>query len=265
MMAAKAPYTATMTFDVASVREGKVDPLAGITMSGQFAPNSTVLRVSNWGIESLLSYAYGIEHFQVVGLPNWPWTTVFVIDARGDSDADAKMSTLNVDQQRMERQHMLQILLADRFKLRAHWETKAGDAYTLVVTKGGPRLGPEGSVPPTEEERNTFGAASIPAIHQTNYGRGYAFISHGGSMNELAANLAAQFSRPVSDETGLTGKYDFVLRYEGRWGRDRMADDMDSLPTLDRALQDQLGLRLEASKAPARVLAIDHVEKPSEN
>jgi uncharacterized protein (TIGR03435 family) len=69
----------------------------------------------------------------------------------------------------------------------------------------------------------------------------------------------------VVDKTELTGKYDFVVKYKDRWDRDRRADDMDPTPPLDRALQDELGLKLEPAKGPVKVLVIDHVEKPSEN
>jgi uncharacterized protein (TIGR03435 family) len=73
------------------------------------------------------------------------------------------------------------------------------------------------------------------------------------------------FGRPVSDKTGLTGKYDFVLKYQGRTDQDRSADDMDPTPPLDRALTEQLGLKVETAKGPVKVLVIDHVEKPTEN
>ena len=73
---ANAPYVATMTFDVASVRENKnVDVNAGITMSGQFVPHTTTLRAINWSIENLISYAYGVDQYQIVGAPKWPWPT----------------------------------------------------------------------------------------------------------------------------------------------------------------------------------------------
>ena len=79
---ADAPYVATMTFDVASVRENKsVDLNAGITTSGQFVPHTTTLRLVNWRIENVISYAYGVDEFQIVGAPKWPWPTVFVIEA----------------------------------------------------------------------------------------------------------------------------------------------------------------------------------------
>jgi uncharacterized protein (TIGR03435 family) len=77
--------------------------------------------------------------------------------------------------------------------------------------------------------------------------------------------LTAQFGRPVRDMTGLTGKYDFVLKYKGRWDRDRDADDLDPTLPMDRALQQELGLKVEAARGPVRTLVIDHVEKPQAN
>jgi len=263
---ANAPYVATMTFDVASVRENKnVDANAGITMSGQFVPHTTVLRVINWDIENLISYAYGADRYQIVGAPKWPWPTVFVIEAKGDSDADAKMAALSDQRQRAEQQHMLQALLEERFKLKTHWEAKEGDVYNLVAAKGGPKLGTEGSVPPSVDELKMFGEQPVPALRQKNDGQGYDFIAHGCSIDQLVAMLTGQFGRPVSDKTGLTGKYDFVLKYTGRWDRDRPADDLDPTPAMDRALQQELGLKVEAAKGPVQVLIIDHIDKPSNN
>jgi uncharacterized protein (TIGR03435 family) len=74
-------------------------------------------RVINWQIENLISYAYGVDEYQIVGAPKWPWPTMFVIEAKGDSEADAKMAALTKEQQRAEQQHMVQALLEERFKL----------------------------------------------------------------------------------------------------------------------------------------------------
>ena len=93
--AESATYVATMTFDVTSVRENKnVDPYAGITVSGQFVPHSTTFRAMNWDIQNLITFAYGVNRYQLVGTPKWPWPTMFVIEAKGDNDADAKMAAL---------------------------------------------------------------------------------------------------------------------------------------------------------------------------
>jgi hypothetical protein len=132
-----APYVATMTFDVASVRESKdIDVHSGFTMSGEFVAHTTTLRATNWDIENLIGYAYNVDLHQIVGAPKWPWPTVFVIEAKGSSEDDAKMATLPQEQQWAEQQHMLQLLLEERFKLKTHWETKEGDVYDLAVARG---------------------------------------------------------------------------------------------------------------------------------
>jgi uncharacterized protein (TIGR03435 family) len=263
---ANAPYVPTMTFDVASVRENKsVDINAGVTMSGQFVPNTTKLRVTNWPIENLISYAYGVNFYQIEGAPKWPRPTLFVIEAKGDDEADAKMAVLTQEQQRAEQQHMLQALLDERFKLKTHWETKEGDVYYLVVAKGGPKLRAEGSMSPLADELKNFGDRPVPPLYQKNDGQGYDFIAHGCPMGQLVGMLTGQFGRPVIDKTGLTGKYDFVLRYKGRWDRDRDPDDLDPTPPMDRALQEELGLKVEGTKGLVKVLIIDHIDEPSEN
>jgi uncharacterized protein (TIGR03435 family) len=261
------PYLATMTYDVASVRENKnADPNIGITMSGVgFVPHTSMFHAINWSIENLIGVAYGVNRSEIVGVPKWTFPTVFVIEAKGDKEADARIAALTQEQQSAEQRHMLQALLEDRFKLKTHWETKEGDVYHLVVAKGGPKLGPEGSAPPSTDEQKRFGDRPVPALYQKNDGVGYDFIAHSCSMARWVEMLTAQFGRPVSDETGLKSNYDFVLKYKGRWDRDRNPDDLDPTPPMDRALQEQLGLKVEAAKGSVRVLVIDHIEKPSEN
>jgi uncharacterized protein (TIGR03435 family) len=263
---ADAPYVPTMTFDVASVRENKnVDVSAGYTMSGQFVQHTATYRATNWPIENLISFAYGVAPYQLVGIPDWPWPTGFVIEAKGDSDADAKMAALTKDQRWAEQQHMLQALLEERFKLKAHRETREGDIYSLVVAKGGPKLGAAGSMPPSADELKMFGDHPVPSLHQKCDGQVCEFIGHGCEIGRLVSMLMGMFGRPVIDKTGLTGKYDFVLKYKLRWDRDRPADDLDPTPPMDRALQEELGLKVVTAKGPVNVLVIDHVEKPSEN
>jgi uncharacterized protein (TIGR03435 family) len=251
---------------VASVRESKdIDVHSGFTVSGEFVAHTTTLRATNWDIENLIGYAYDVDLHQIVGAPKWPWPTVFVIEAKGSSEDDAKMATLTQEQQWAEQQHMLQLLLEERFKLKTHWETKEGNVYNLVVIRGGPKLSTTGTAPPSADELKNFGDHPAQPIYQRNDAQGYDFIAHGCSMDLLAQTLTSQFGRPVIDKTGLTGNYDFVLKYKGRWDRDRPADDLDPMPPMDRALQEELGLKVEAAKGPVKVLVIDHVEKPSDN
>ena len=263
---ANAPYVATMTFDVASVRENKkIDMNVGYTMSGQFVAHTTTYRAANFTIENLLGDAYGVMEYQIVNAPDWPWPTFFMVEAKGDSEADAKLAALTDKQQWAEQQHMLQAMLEDRFKLKAHWETREGDVYNLVVAKGGSKLGAAGSMPVSEEEKDQFGDRPVQPLLQRCDGQGCVFIAHAYPMDEWIGMLAANFGRTVINKTELTGKYDFLLKYIGRWDRDRPADDMDPTPPMDRALQEQLGLKVEPAKGPVKVLVIDHIEKPSEN
>lgn len=259
------PYVATMTFDVASVRENKsVDLNAGFTMGGYFVAHTATLHVVNWQIADLIELAFGVDRNQIVGTPNWPWPTLFVVEAKGNPQDDTKLAALPLEQQKEQQRHMLQALLEERFNLKTHWETREGDIYNLVLAKTGPKLGAEHSLPPSSEESRTF-VGQPPPLYQKNDGQGYDFIAHGCPMSELVEILTAQFGRPVIDKTGLIGKYDFVLKYNGRWDTDRNADDLDPTPPLDRALQVQLGLKVEAAKGLTKVLVIDHIDKPSEN
>ncbi len=263
---ANAAYVATMTFDVASVRENKeIDVRGGFTMGGSFVPHTSTLRAINWPIDNLISAAYGIDHYQIVGMPQWPWPTLFVVEAKGNSETDAKLAALPGEQQWAEQKHMLQTLLEDRFKLKTHWETKEGDVYNLIVAKGGAKLGAAGSMTRSAEDLKSLADHPVPPLLQKNDGQGYDFVGRACSMNVLVAMLTSQFGRPVIDKTGLTEKYDFVLKYKGRWDRDRPADDLDPMPPMDRALQEELGLKVESTKGQVKMLVIDHIEKPSDN
>jgi len=269
-----APYVPSMKFDVASVRQSKAEVKTGqgdgfigssFTMTGQFVPHTTRLRLIDWPAENLIGYAYGLEQYQIVGAPKWPWPTTFVIQAESDSVADAMLAALPDAQQKAEQRHMLQVLLEERFNLKTHWETRQGDVYNLVVAKGGSKLGAEGSIPPSAKELKMVGDHPLPTLLEDYYGHEFYFDAHGCSMDQWAERLASRFERPVINRTELMGKYDFVLKYKGRWDRERSADDSDPTPPLDRALQEELGLKVEAVKGPVKVLVIDHIEKPSEN
>ena len=260
--AGAAAYVPRMTFDVASVRVASETNFR-VPMGGPgWTPHSTHVQWT-FTIGGILNMAYGVNSFQLTGVPNW--TTVFAIEAKGDTEADAKMAALPIDEQRMEQQHMLQALLEERFKLKTHWETREGDTYNLVVAKGGPKLGAEGSMPPSAEELKNFGDHPVPPLRQKGDHGLPEWVGNASPMGDLASILGAMFGRPVIGKTGLAGKYDFVLKYKGRWDSDRSADDMEPTPPLDRALQEELGLKVEQAKGPVKVLVIDHIEKPSEN
>jgi uncharacterized protein (TIGR03435 family) len=143
---------------------------------------------------------------------------------------------------------MLQRLLADRFKLVLHRETRSLEAYVLEVDKKGAKL-----------------AVAMGGESSTNTSTNQAGVTisaHNTGMELLAEDLARAVDLPVVDQTGLKGIYNFTLH----WTPDdlRTANNADSI-SIFTAIEEQLGLRLHATKAPVQVLVIDHVEKPSPN
>lgn len=256
------PYVPTLTFDVASVRQS---PEAdSYRVGGAFAPHSSSLVITNFDVMNLLSMAYSLRRDQISGAPDW--RTMYNIQAKSDSAADELLAKLNKEQAWLEQQHMLQQLLADRFKLKTHWETRESFAYNLVIVKSGSKLveAKDGKLSP--EEQKAWGDKPLPLLYQRGSSRtGFDFIAHECSISDIVQMLAGQFGQPVFDKTSLTEKYDFILHYHGTRLSERSADDLDPVPPLDTAIQDQLGLKLEKTKGPAQFLVIDHMEKPSEN
>jgi uncharacterized protein (TIGR03435 family) len=175
------------------------------------------------------------------------------------------MATLDKEQEKLEHQHMMQVLLAERFNLKTHWETHEGAVYNLVVTKDGAKMHTGGSMPPSPDELKNFGDEKIPEIYQRGDGkRGYEFIGHDCHIASLVGILGKLMNTTVINRTGLTATYDFDMQYSDARGRERNEDPM-IWPTVRDALEDQLGLKLEAGKGSVRVLVIDHIEKPSAN
>jgi uncharacterized protein (TIGR03435 family) len=137
-------------------------------------------------------------------------------------------------------------MLADRFKLESHRETRTLREYALVVAKGGPKVGK-----PSEGEHSFETSQNDNQI--TGWGR---------PLSDLARMLIGVVQAPVVDRTGLKGKYDFDLKFAPL----SAAPEADQgLPTIFSALQEKLGLKLEAIKGPVEVLVIDHAEMPSAN
>jgi uncharacterized protein (TIGR03435 family) len=256
-------YVPTMTFDVASVRQS---PEAdSYTVKGGFAPHSSSLRMENFDIRNILSNAYGIRWDQIVGMPDWQ-NAMFNIQAKSDSATDERLAKLNKKQEGLEHEHMLQTLLAERFNLKAHWEMRTSQVYELMVAKKGLKMQAATAAPFTAEELKDWGGKGPPPLYQVGNGiGGYRYIAHGAPMGDIVEMLAVQLGHPVEDKTGLNGRYDFTLRYDGARASDRAPDDMNPVPALDTAITDELGLKVEAAKGPAQFLVIDHIEKPSAN
>jgi uncharacterized protein (TIGR03435 family) len=205
-------------------------------------------------VDDLISFAYGVHVKQIIGGPAWSVTDKF--DVEGVPNAEGKPN-------RKQLESMVQGLLANRFKLLTHQDKRELAVYALTVGKNGPRF--------------TKSAAD------QNAPSGYGFGPLGTMtvMNMTMAAFASAMQRtvldkPMVDQTGLVDRYDFTLKWtpdDSQFIQIRGTginvpsggDDPDAPPELYTAIQEQLGLKLEAVKALADVIVVDHAEKPSAN
>ena len=233
-----------LTFDVAAihptapgVRTGGIKPL----------PNGTGYIAQNMTVKSMMTVMYRIPARQIIGGPDWFDTARFDVEAKGDRTYG------------LEDLHtMFKNLLADRFGLKFHTETKQGPVYELIVDKSGVKMKADGDV----------GNLNIPIIST-----GPAeFVGTKVPISYLCWFLGGQLRsdpRPVIDKTGLTKVYDFTLNFLPDLPPgvtiDALPPEMQNRPAIKDAVQEQLGLRLESAKGPVESYVIDHVEQPSAN
>jgi uncharacterized protein (TIGR03435 family) len=241
--------TGSSTFEVASIKpttpgapDGGVHP----------APGGMRYVGNNWMLRNYLSVAYQVKPEQIAGGPGWLDTEPY--DLNAEAEKPSSIEELHI---------MLQNLLSERFKLRFHHETKEMSAYVLTVDKGGPKNlkvhpSPGGGDLNINKDVEQF-------LHER-------WSAHCASMDYFTFVLAPIFDRPVLNQTGVQGCFDFELKFtrelppgfkEGQLFNGTPIDTYG--PTIYQALQGELGLKLESKKAPVETLVIDHAEKSGEN
>jgi uncharacterized protein (TIGR03435 family) len=212
------------SFEVATIKPN--DPVKNPGGGWGWSATPSGLRVFGT-LHSFIKQAYGVEDTQIVGGPNWIDREAFEINAKASAPVSAK-----------ELWPMLQTLLAERFALAMHRETRQLPVYSLVVAKSGSKLQQGDAASPSF----TSGATLLRGTMDTA---------------ALAGHLTATLGRTVIDNTGLNGTWKFSLTWA--------AEDQTDGPSIFTALQEQLGLKLESTKGPVQVFVIDHAEPPSEN
>ena len=242
-MAADAPTV----FEVATVKPSNPDtPGKAFTMRGrQFATLNTTL-------SELISFAYRVHTAQITGAPEWVESARYDITAQPQAEGTPNERQLRA---------MVQKLLEERFKLTVTQGTKELPVYVLSVGKTGHKLTPNDRSPNGLPTLFFKGPGMLPALNT--------------SMADLANVMqSVVLDRPVVDRTGLTGRFDFTLnwtpddsQFRGLGGRAPApsSNDPNGPPGLFTAIQEQLGLRLESTRAPVEVLVVDRVERPSDN
>jgi uncharacterized protein (TIGR03435 family) len=210
--------------------------------------------VKHYTLKSIVGAAYNLTPRAISGGPAWidsdPWDILAGTPGEVQPNLDEQMS-------------MLRKLLADRFKLTFHREQREFSISALTVAKGGPKL--KASIAPPDKLPDLISVVFpdrvlLPARNTTIVQFASQFMSRG------------VLDRPVVDRTGLSGKYDFDLewaddetQFGGHLRKRASSGDSPDKPDLFAAIQQQLGLRLEATKGPIEALVIDQVKRPSEN
>jgi uncharacterized protein (TIGR03435 family) len=233
-------------FDIATIKPTKPGtPGKYLTYRGE------MLMSSNFSLSDLISFAYGVNSKQISGIPAWAETDKY--DIQGKPDVPG---VPNVEQLK----GMVKKLLAERFQLKFHTEKKSLSVYALEPGKGAPKL--------TKSEADE---RDLPGLGFRGFGK--MFAQNATMENFCHLMQEAVLDRPVVDQTGLLGKWNFTLDWtpdESQFGGLGVkipppSDKADAPPPLFTAIQEQLGLKLEATKAMVDVLVIDKAEKPSDN
>lgn len=243
----QAPRPKFDAFEVATIKPVDPGPKAGryIIMQGQDA-----FVAKNYTLSLLIAAAYDLNPRMVLGGPSWVESAKYDILARTPGE---------VRPTHEEQMKMLRGLLADRFKLSFHRQEKVFSIYELEVDKSGEKM-----------KASAAAADAPPSVISTVYPQHILMPARNVTMGDFVSILQrAVLDRPVVDKTGLTGRYDFDLTWapdESQFGGEipPVPADATSLP-LFTAMQEQLGLRLEATRGPAEALVIDGVEQPSAN
>ena len=262
------PPVVPPTFDVASIKP------AAPGARGTFINNSAggLVRITNMTLKDLLVFAYRVQPFQVSGGPPWVDSDHYDIEAKPDKDPGPDQSRI-----------MLQGLLADRFGLKIHRETKEMPVYELVMLKntGKPTPGLAEIFEGSCVERDPGGAPPPPPSSGQPIDKMPCGMMRMGPdqmfgtsqpLSQLATLLSRMLGRTVIDKTGIDKKYNIQLQ----WSPDQsqslhLSPDANrppfdpNGPSIFTALQEQLGLKLESKKGPVEILMIDHADKPSEN
>jgi uncharacterized protein (TIGR03435 family) len=240
--AAQSAAVMATSYEVVSVKPAKRGcPGMSIYMPpGRYSAHCVTL----W---DLIYNAYKVRSFQdhPPGLPGWAGSDVFDVDAKVDDQTATAMQKLPLEERGEQAQTMLQSLLADRFHLRVHYESRIEPIYELVVAKSGPKIKPLSD----EKPRGII------------YGNPNRITMQGDPMSTFAFFLTQAAGRTVVDKTGLAGNYDVDLK----WTPDDQQNMPDAGPTLFTALEEQLGLKLQPAKGPVQSLIVDDAEQPTAN
>jgi len=236
-------------FDVATIKASDPNSRTGAGLGAE----GRHISYTNQTVKDLVLLAYGIQEKQLVDAPAWLGTEKYDIDGVPDIEGTPNLRQM---------QEMFRKLLADRFNLKVHMERRDLAVYALALGKGGPKIAKSQGDPDGLPHENLRPTPQLVTLKVTN-----------ASMSDFMGEMQMILDKPMVNQTGLTGRFDFTLQ----WAPDESQlsaigmhisppeGSPNAQPELFTAIQEQLGLKLDAVKAPADVLVIDKVERPSAN
>jgi len=264
-------------FEVAAIKPNKSGPgpvRIETLRGGRFTATNVTVR-------NLIQFAYRLQPFQVVDGPDWINSDRFDIVAKGDESDDGNAFAAEQRDGPSRLQLMLQALLAERFKLIVRIEQKEQPMYSLVVARSDGRLGSalqRSAVDCTAEtdrsaqnivKGSPAEGGQVPCGIRMGMG---SMVAGGATLSQLARSLSTLLDRTVVDRTGLTGPFDATLKWTPDQSTPGMAEKARYIPTIDpngpsifTALQEQLGLKLDATKGQADMLRIISADPPTPN
>ena len=196
--------------------------------------------VLNQSVTSLMMFAYSINKRQVTGGPDWAGNDSFDIEGTMDTPGEPSLPQM---------QEMLRKLLADRFGLKFHREKRELPVFAVQIEKGGPRLTPAVNPDAQPDQKGANGSGAEQTMTYTS-----------STIADFAFGEQFFFDRPIVDQTGLTGRYDFTIHYT--WDETKSTEP-NAPPGFLTAIKEQLGLKFQPAKAVVDIFVIDQLEKPS--
>jgi uncharacterized protein (TIGR03435 family) len=233
----------TPPYDVASVKQNK-----SAVQSGNMSIHDNDFTATNEPLKNILELAYDIRSDQIIGLSGPVNSARFDIEAKVVPPAGDPMPKLTDS----VLQAMIIPLLADRFHLKAHLQSKTMPVYDLVVDHGGPKF----KLTEEDDDSQTNSSLNMNTSNNDN-----VLTAKSSSMSDIAAALSDEVHRQVIDKTSLKGGADITLK----WTADEAADQGGTVVSIFTAVEEQLGLKLQPAKGPVDTLVIDHAEMPTAN
>lgn len=228
-------------FEVAAIKRSDPDD-----KSHRFEIHGRRIVIENHTVREMIEMSYGVHARQIMNAPAWTESERF--DVQGVPDVEGQPDLVQF-------QEIVRKLLEERFGLKFHTEKREMPRYVLTVAKGGPKMEPTKAAP----------GVVLPNERAGGDKTSHSLQMENVSMGDLVRALQGELDRPVVDETGVKGKYDFTLK----WLRADVvatAEDADSALTgIFTAIQEQIGLKVEPSKGEVDAMLIDHVERPEAN